>query len=88
MTSVPEASEARNSGDVPAAARTGGEPAGRQAGLSELVSRVVERGVVISGDLVLTVAGVDLVYVGLDVVLSSVETLERQRGELPDSDEE
>lgn len=79
---------AREGGEV-SARRTGrGEVAGRQVGLSELVSRVVERGVVISGDLVLTVAGVDLVYVGLDVVLSSVETLEAQRGELPSADEE
>lgn len=84
---VTDGSEVREGGETPAT-RSGGEAARRQVGLSELVSRVVERGVVISGDLVLTVAGVDLVYVGLDVVLASMETLERQRGELPAADEE
>ena len=42
--------------------------------LVELVNRVLDRGAVISGDLVISVAGVDLVFVGLRLVLSSVET--------------
>lgn len=78
MTTVDDEGERREGGRLPAPG-TGGGPAERQAGLAELVSRVVERGVVISGDLIVSVAGVDLVYVGLDVVLSSVETLERGR---------
>jgi hypothetical protein len=36
--------------------------------------------VVISGDIVISVADVDLVYLGLRVLLSSVETMERLRG--------
>lgn len=47
--------------------------------LLELVDRVLNRGVVLSGDIVLSVADVDLVYVGLRVLLSSVATLEEQR---------
>lgn len=50
---------------------------GPDAALAELIDRVLDRGVVVKGDLVVSVAGVDLLYVGLDVVLSSVEALRR-----------
>ena len=45
--------------------------------LLELVDRVLNKGVVVSGDITLSVADVDLVYVGLRVLLASVGTLER-----------
>ncbi len=45
-----------------------------QLTLSEIVSRVLDRGAVISGEVMISVAGVDLVYLGLQVVLTSVET--------------
>jgi len=48
--------------------------------LLEILDRVLEKGVVISGDIVISVADVDLVYLGLKVLLSSVETMERLRG--------
>ena len=50
-----------------------------QVTLLELVDRVLNKGVVLSGDITLSVAGVDLVYVGLRVLLASVATLEEQR---------
>jgi hypothetical protein len=50
-----------------------------EVALIELVDRVLNRGVVLSGDIMLSVADVDLVYVGLRVLLSSVATLEEQR---------
>jgi hypothetical protein len=43
--------------------------------LADLVNRVLDRGVVITGDVTLSVAGVDLVYLGLNVVLTSVSTM-------------
>ena len=49
----------------------------QQVTLIELVDRVLNRGVVLSGDITLSVAGVDLVYLGLRVMLASVGTLER-----------
>ena len=49
----------------------------QQVTLVELVDRVLNRGVVLSGDITLSVAGIDLVYVGLRVLLASVGTLER-----------
>jgi hypothetical protein len=42
--------------------------------LVELVNRVLDRGVVISGDITISVAGVDLVYLGLNAVLTSIST--------------
>lgn len=42
--------------------------------LVELVNRVLDRGAVITGEVTISVAGVDLIYVGLNLVLTSVET--------------
>jgi hypothetical protein len=50
--------------------------------LVELVDRVLNKGVVLTGDITLSVANVDLVYVGLRVLLSSVATLDEQRKQL------
>lgn len=45
-----------------------------EVSLLEILDHVVNSGVVIQGSLVISLAGVDLVYVGLSVVLTSVET--------------
>lgn len=45
--------------------------------LLELVDRVLNQGVVLTGDITLSVADVDLVYVGLRVLLASAGTLDR-----------
>lgn len=47
--------------------------------LAELVNRVLDRGAVISGDVVISVGGVDLVYLGLRLVISSAETMREHR---------
>lgn len=51
-------------------------PLQQQITLLELVDRVLNKGVSLSGDITLAVADVDLVYVGLRVLLASVGTLE------------
>ncbi|MBU4312764.1 MAG: gas vesicle protein [Candidatus Omnitrophica bacterium] len=48
--------------------------------LLEVLDRALDKGVVVSGDIVISVADVDLIYIGLKVLLSSVETMERLRG--------
>lgn len=45
-----------------------------EVSLVEILDHVLNAGVVIRGSLVISLAGVDLVYVGLDVILTSVET--------------
>jgi hypothetical protein len=47
---------------------------GEEISLLEILDNVLNSGVVIQGSIVLSLAGVDLVYVGLNVVLTSVET--------------
>jgi gas vesicle structural protein len=49
--------------------------------LLELVDRVLNKGVVLTGDITLSVADVDLVYVGLRVLLASAGTLDRLANE-------
>jgi len=49
----------------------GGE---EEVSLLEILDHVLNSGVVIHGSLVISLAGVDLVYLGLNVVLTSVET--------------
>ena len=48
--------------------------------LLEVLDRALNKGVVVSGDIVISLAEVDLIYVGLKLLVSSVETMERLRG--------
>jgi hypothetical protein len=41
--------------------------------LVDLVDRLLDTGVVLTGDITLSVAGVDLVYIGLRAMIASVE---------------
>jgi hypothetical protein len=50
-----------------------------QLTLVDLVDRVLNKGVVVTGDVTLSVADVDLVYVGLRLLLASAATFERER---------
>jgi gas vesicle structural protein len=50
--------------------------------LVELVNRVLDRGVVVSGDVRISVAGIDLLYLELRLLLASVETMRSRRPEL------
>jgi len=53
--------------------------------LLDILDHVLNQGVVLHGSLVISVAGVDLVYVGLNAVLTSVETALRtiEKGHSP-----
>jgi hypothetical protein len=52
--------------------------------LLDILDHVLNAGVVIRGSLVISLAGVDLVFLGLDVVLTSVETAFRHmRSQIP-----
>jgi hypothetical protein len=54
----------------------------REVALVDLVDRLLGGGVVIAGDITLAAADVDLVYVGLRALLTSVGTAE-EKGLLP-----
>ena len=51
-----------------------------QASLVDLVDRLLDGGVVIHGDITIAVADVDLLYVGLRALVSSVENMEKKTG--------
>lgn len=55
-----------------------GSDAQDEVSLLDILDHVLNAGVVIHGSLVISLAGVDLIYVGLNVVLTSVETALRQ----------
>lgn len=45
----------------------------------ELLDRVLNKGVVITGDIVISVADIDLVYLGVKLLLTSVETMQQRQ---------
>jgi hypothetical protein len=47
--------------------------------LLELTDRLLHRGVVLTGEATISVAGVDLIYLGLNLVLSAVETIQQSK---------
>lgn len=46
--------------------------------LVELVDRVLDRGVVLKGEVTISVAGIDLIYLELQVLLTSTESMLRR----------
>jgi len=53
----------------------------QEVSLLEILDRVLDKGVVLTGDITLSVADVDLVYVGLRLLISSVEAAGRMSSE-------
>ena len=51
--------------------------------LCEALDRVLNKGVVISGDLMISVADIDLIFLGLRALLTSVETAREAGYSLP-----
>ena len=49
--------------------------------LLETLDHVLDRGLVIAGEVTIAVANIDLVYLGLSLLLGSVETVDRVLGE-------
>ncbi|MGM7701468.1 gas vesicle protein [Pseudalkalibacillus sp. Hm43] len=49
--------------------------------LIDLLDVILDKGVAIKGDIIISVAGVDLVYLDLRVMISSVETLVQAKGD-------
>ncbi|MFD1172437.1 gas vesicle protein [Oceanobacillus picturae] len=49
--------------------------ANKEVGLIDILDVILDKGVAIKGDLIISIAGVDLVYLDLRVLIASVETL-------------
>lgn len=52
---------------------------GAERTLVDVLDRLLDRGVIVMGDLTISVADVDLLFVGLKVVLASADTMEDAR---------
>ncbi len=52
-------------------------PRHQELALSDLLDRILHKGIVISGEATITLAGVDLVYIGLQVLITSVENVNK-----------
>ena len=50
--------------------------------LSDLLSHVLDKGVVITGDVIVSIAGIDLIALSLSVLITGLETVERKRATL------
>lgn len=48
---------------------------GHDLAILDLLDRVIEQGVILAGDVTISVADVDLIYLGLRVLLAPVERL-------------
>ena len=53
----------------------------RQLSLCETLDRVLNKGVVVAGEVVISVADIELIYLNVRLLLTSVETVERCRRE-------
>ena len=51
----------------------------KEVTLLDLLDRILNKGVIIFGDVTLSVADVDLVYLGLKVLLTSIDKAEQMR---------
>ncbi len=49
-------------------------PSEQQVSLCELLDRVLNKGAVVAGEVTISVANIDLLYLGLQLVLTSIET--------------
>ena len=56
---------------------------GREVSAVDLIDRLLDKGVVLAGDITISVADVPLIYLGLRVLLSSAETAERIGAPIP-----
>ncbi|MDP2884673.1 MAG: gas vesicle protein [Ignavibacteria bacterium] len=47
----------------------------KEVSLAETLNRVLNKGAVLAGDIIISVADIDLVYIGVNLMVSSVETM-------------
>lgn len=61
---------------------TGG---GQELAIADLLDRALHKGIVIWGEATISLAGVDLVYVGVKVLVASVDAADRMRAASTDA---
>lgn len=51
----------------------------KEMSLLELLDRLLDKGIVIHGDLMISIADIDLIYVGLRLVIGSIDAINGER---------
>ncbi|WP_310619235.1 gas vesicle protein [Flexibacterium corallicola] len=59
----------------------------RELAISDLLDRALHKGIVICGEATISLAGVDLVHVGLQVLVASVDTVQKKQSVSPEEPE-
>ena len=59
------------------------EPSRRNLSLFDLLDRIMDKGLVINGDITVSIGGVDLLSLKINLVIASIETAKRYGIELP-----
>lgn len=49
--------------------------------LSDLLNRVLDRGLIVTGQVIISVADIDLVYLDLQLLVSAMESIARRQAE-------
>lgn len=55
----------------------------REASLIDLIDRILDKGLVVHGDITLAVSGIELLSLKINLVLASIETAKKYGIELP-----
>ena len=59
------------------------EDDGEHISLCEVLDRVLNKGVVLVGEVTISVANIDLIYLGLNLILASIETARQLQAPRP-----
>ena len=51
----------------------------RQISLAETLDRVLNKGAVLTGEITISVADIDLLYLGLNLIVTSIETIRKHQ---------
>lgn len=49
----------------------------REVTLFEVLDRILDKGIVVKGDLIISIADVNLIYIGLQIIITSVDRILR-----------
>ena len=51
----------------------------KQISLAETLDKVLNKGAVLTGEITISVADIDLLYLGLNLIVTSIETIRKHR---------
>ncbi len=64
------------------------KPLDQRISLTETLDRILNKGVMITGDVIISVANIDLIYLQLNVLVCSIETAMKRKNWFAEKEEE